>query len=339
MTRLKGFVGIVVAEVAIAALAALVALAALAILAGLPGIAEAQEEEAEPRDTGTTSVEATQNTTTTDEKGAPTATAAWRRSALEPSTTTPLVVESGDSLWSISEEQIGPGATPEQIAYEVERIYEVNRERIGEDPNLIFPGQQILVARGTEAATETSSTAGLTTTTPDEPTAGQTSNETKDEPVADSSSRAKEDAEPSNPSFQEYAEREGPSALTVLISLAYFLFTLGVAALAVFKLLTRRRLLRERYGASQESSVRQDRSAAYYANYDEARSPERQADAPAAHAAAHAAADAAADAADAPAATSTRTQERPGQERLNRVRHLRRIRQRPSPRTWWGGQR
>ena len=38
-------------------------------------------------------------------------------------------------------------------------------------------------------------------------------------------------------------------------------------------------------------------------------------------------------------AASARTQERLSQERLNRVRHLRRIRQRPSLRTWWGGQR
>jgi hypothetical protein len=135
-TRLKELVGIVVAGVM---LAALVALAALAILAGLPGIAQAQEE-AEAQDTGTTSVEATQNTTTTNEKGAP---AAWRP-APEPSTT-PLVVEPGDSLWSISEEHIGPGATPEQIAYEVERIFELNRERIGENPNLIFPGQEFFL--------------------------------------------------------------------------------------------------------------------------------------------------------------------------------------------------
>jgi hypothetical protein len=135
-TRLKELVGIVVAEVV---LAALVALAALAILAGLPGIAQAQEE-AEAQDTGTTSVEATQNTTTTNEKVAP---AAWRP-APEPSTT-PLVVEPGDSLWSISEEHIGPGATPEQIAYEVERIFELNRERIGENPNLIFPGQEFFL--------------------------------------------------------------------------------------------------------------------------------------------------------------------------------------------------
>ena len=56
-----------------------------------------------------------------------------------------LVVEPGDSLWSISEEHIGPGATPERIAYEVQRIFELNRQQIGEDPNLIFPGQKLFL--------------------------------------------------------------------------------------------------------------------------------------------------------------------------------------------------
>jgi hypothetical protein len=56
-----------------------------------------------------------------------------------------LVVEPGDSLWSISEEHLGAGATPEQVAYEVQRIFELNRERIGENPNLIFPGQQFFL--------------------------------------------------------------------------------------------------------------------------------------------------------------------------------------------------
>src|SRR5215204_4460815 len=95
-------------------------------------MAEAQEEAEAQDDTGpTASVEAEQNSTTDDEKGA--------------SATTRFVVEPGDSLWSISEEHIGPGATPEQIAYEVERIFELNRERIGENPNLIFPGQEFFL--------------------------------------------------------------------------------------------------------------------------------------------------------------------------------------------------
>jgi len=98
----------------------------------LPGMAEAQEEAEAQEDMGpTASVEAEQNSTTDDEKGA--------------SATTRLVVEPGDSLWSISEEHIGPGATPEQVAYEVERIFELNRDQIGENPNLIFPGQEFFL--------------------------------------------------------------------------------------------------------------------------------------------------------------------------------------------------
>jgi hypothetical protein len=125
-TRLKGHVGIVVAGVVLAVLAA------LSILAVLPGVAEAQEEAEAQEDMGpTASVEAEQNSTTDDEKGA--------------SATTRFVVEPGDSLWSISEKHIGPGATPEQVAYEVERIFELNRDQIGENPNLIFPGQEFFL--------------------------------------------------------------------------------------------------------------------------------------------------------------------------------------------------
>src|SRR3712207_5491104 len=52
-----------------------------------------------------------------------------------------VVVVPGDSLWSISSEQLGPNATPQQIATAVERIYALNRIQIG-DPNLIFAGQK-----------------------------------------------------------------------------------------------------------------------------------------------------------------------------------------------------
>jgi hypothetical protein len=124
-TSLKRLVGIMVAGVALS----------LAILAMLPGLAEAQKAEAQ--DTNGASTEAEQNHT--DQKGAPAASSL----ALEPSRR--LVVEPGDSLWSISEEQIGSGAPPQQIAYEVERIFELNREQIGDNPNLILVGQELLV--------------------------------------------------------------------------------------------------------------------------------------------------------------------------------------------------
>jgi DNA-binding CsgD family transcriptional regulator len=56
-----------------------------------------------------------------------------------------VVVVPGDSLWSISSEQLGPNATPQQIAIAVERIYALNRNQIGGDPNLIFAGQKLSV--------------------------------------------------------------------------------------------------------------------------------------------------------------------------------------------------
>ena len=148
-TSLKGLVWIVVAGVALS----------LAILAGLPGMAEAQEVETQTL--GTASTEAEQNTTTDDEKGAP---AAWRPAP--ESSTTRLVVEPGDSLWSISEEHIGPGATPKQIAYEVERTFDLNRERIGGNPNLIFPGQEFVLL---PPASDTAATAPVS----QEPAAAQ----------------------------------------------------------------------------------------------------------------------------------------------------------------------
>jgi hypothetical protein len=148
-TSLKGLVWIVVAGVALS----------LAILAGLPGMAEAQEVETQTL--GTASTEAEQNTTTDDQKGAP---AAWRPAP--ESSTTRLVVEPGDSLWSISEEHIGPGATPKQIAYEVERTFDLNRGRIGEDPNLIFPGQEFVLL---SPASDTAATAPVS----QEPVAAQ----------------------------------------------------------------------------------------------------------------------------------------------------------------------
>jgi nucleoid-associated protein YgaU len=57
-----------------------------------------------------------------------------------------VVVEPADSLWSISTERLGADATLGQIDREVERIYALNQNRIGADPNLIFPGQVLLVA-------------------------------------------------------------------------------------------------------------------------------------------------------------------------------------------------
>ena len=167
-TTLKRLVGILGVGVALS----------LAILAMVPGMAEAQKAEAQ--DTNRASTEAEQNTT--EEKGAPGAS----RLALEP--TRRLVVEQGDSLWSISEERLGSGAPPQQIAYEVERIFELNRDRIGENPNLIVAGQELLVpaVSNNPAPSEEPTTAALeepTTSALEEPT---TSELVVPEPIVDS---------------------------------------------------------------------------------------------------------------------------------------------------------
>lgn len=51
------------------------------------------------------------------------------------------VVRSGDSLWSLAAEQLGPLATDAEIAAHWPRWYERNRDVIGADPDLILPGQ------------------------------------------------------------------------------------------------------------------------------------------------------------------------------------------------------
>ncbi len=59
--------------------------------------------------------------------------------------TTLRAVNPGDSLWVISQQRLEPDPNPEQIMNEVGRIYELNQDLIGNDPNLIFPGQELLL--------------------------------------------------------------------------------------------------------------------------------------------------------------------------------------------------
>ncbi len=61
-----------------------------------------------------------------------------------------VVVAPGDSLWSISARWLGPDATVRQVAAGVERIYALNRGRIGADPNLIFVGQRLALPSAVE---------------------------------------------------------------------------------------------------------------------------------------------------------------------------------------------
>ena len=55
--------------------------------------------------------------------------------------TNEVVVTSGDTLWSLAAQQLGPLATDAEIAALWPRWYELNRQTIGPDPGLIHPGQ------------------------------------------------------------------------------------------------------------------------------------------------------------------------------------------------------
>jgi hypothetical protein len=57
-----------------------------------------------------------------------------------------VVVQSGDCLWSKSRRLLPANATPQQIYNEAARVYALNKDRIGEDPDLIYPGEVLPVA-------------------------------------------------------------------------------------------------------------------------------------------------------------------------------------------------
>lgn len=54
-----------------------------------------------------------------------------------------LVVAPGDTLWDIAAQELGPGATPAQIAQAWPAWHAGNLETIGPDPDRIFPGQRL----------------------------------------------------------------------------------------------------------------------------------------------------------------------------------------------------
>ncbi len=60
--------------------------------------------------------------------------------AAKPST---VVVRSGDTLWAIAHDWLGPDVDVAATAREVDRWHDANREVIGGDPDLIHPGQRL----------------------------------------------------------------------------------------------------------------------------------------------------------------------------------------------------
>ena len=75
---------------------------------------------------------------------APPATPAARRSSAGVH-----VVQAGESLWSIAGALLGPGASTEDVARAVQRLWALNAERIGSgDPDLIMVGERLRIPAG-----------------------------------------------------------------------------------------------------------------------------------------------------------------------------------------------
>jgi resuscitation-promoting factor RpfA len=55
-----------------------------------------------------------------------------------------VTVQPGDSLWLIAAKRLGSGARPDAIAAEWPRWYAANRDRIGPDPGVLRPGEQLV---------------------------------------------------------------------------------------------------------------------------------------------------------------------------------------------------
>jgi hypothetical protein len=60
----------------------------------------------------------------------------------QPST---LVVRPGDSLWSLARRQLPEDATDRAVAVHCRALYRANADRLGPDPDLIFPGTRLVL--------------------------------------------------------------------------------------------------------------------------------------------------------------------------------------------------
>lgn len=63
-----------------------------------------------------------------------------------------VVVTPGDSLWSIAEDHLPPGASDRRITTRWRAVYAANRARVGPDPDVIEPGQRLLLPPGPPTA-------------------------------------------------------------------------------------------------------------------------------------------------------------------------------------------
>ena len=103
-----------------------------------PAEAAAPPEAAPPAPTPATSSTTTATpTTATPSAAAPTPTT--------PTGSDRVVVGAGDSLWSLAQEHLGPHPTDRAVAQEWPRWWAANRAVVGDDPDLLQPGQVLRV--------------------------------------------------------------------------------------------------------------------------------------------------------------------------------------------------
>ena len=53
------------------------------------------------------------------------------------------MVQPGDCLWTIASDHLGPEASEADIDASWRTIYDINRDVVGPDPDLILPGQNL----------------------------------------------------------------------------------------------------------------------------------------------------------------------------------------------------
>jgi LysM repeat protein len=110
----------------------------------------------------------------------------------EAANTKTKTVEPGDSLWTIAQERLAPDASPPRVAEEVERTYALNRERLGEDPNLIQVGQELTLSPATSepVAVETEPVESVTSEASEEPAAAEGPSEGASEASAEANAES-----------------------------------------------------------------------------------------------------------------------------------------------------
>ena len=72
-------------------------------------------------------------------------TATESETSVSPDINGEIQVAAGDSLWSLAARQLGPAADPAAIAAQWPKWFELNRAVIGDDPDLLVPGQLLRI--------------------------------------------------------------------------------------------------------------------------------------------------------------------------------------------------